>query len=119
MICKKELVQLEKQHQEFEKRNIRIIVASNDDQPTSQQTQTDFPHLTVVADTDQNLAKSIQVIHKGVGPGFTDTNAPTTFLIDGAGKVRWFFRPDTFVVRLTPEELLEAIDKNMKSLVSD
>ncbi len=115
MICKQELGQLEKQHQEFEKRNIRLVVVSNDDQPTSQKTQADFPHLTVVADTDQKLAKTIQVIHQGVGPGFTDTNAPTTFLVDGAGKVRWFFRPDTFVVRLTPDELLAAIDKNIKS----
>src|SRR5579862_5553407 len=111
----KELGQLEKQHQEFAKRNVRVIVVSNDDQESAQKTQADFPDLTVVSDKDQVLAKTLQVIHPGVGPGLTDTNAPTTFLIDGAGKVRWLFRPDTFVVRLTPEELLAAIDKNLKT----
>jgi peroxiredoxin len=110
----KELGQLEKQRQEFGKRNVRVIVVSNDDQETARKTQADFPSLTVVSDKDQTAAKALQVIHVGVGPGFTDTNAPTTFLIDGTGKVRWLFHPDTFVVRLSPEELLAAIDMNLK-----
>jgi peroxiredoxin len=67
----------------------------------------------VVADTDQSMAKAVEVIHAMIGPHLSDTNSPTTFLIDGAGNVRWVFRPDSFVVRLTPDELLEAIDKNL------
>ena len=110
----KELVQLEKHYQDFTKRNIRIIAISNDDQTSARKTQADFPHLTIVADADQNLAKSLQVIHAGAGHGGTDTNAPTTFLVDGTGKVRWFFRPNNFMVRLSPEELLTAIDEQGK-----
>jgi len=110
-----ELGELEKNHEEFDKRNLRLIVISNDDQPTARKTQADFPHLLVVADTDQKLAKALQVQHLGVGPGGSDTNAPTTFLLDGNGTVRWFFRPDRFLERLSPDELLQAADKNFKS----
>src|SRR5437868_1146653 len=105
-----ELGQLEKNYQEFTKRNLRVVVVSNDDQPTARQTQGDFPHLVVVADTDQKLATSLGFIHTGMGPGGTDTNAPSTLLVDGTGTVRWFFRPDRFLVRLSAEDLLAALD---------
>jgi peroxiredoxin len=107
-----ELGELEKQHEEFAKRNVRLVVISNDDQQDAQLTQKKFPHLTVVADTDQKMAKVLQVLDPGHGPKLTDTNAPTTFLVDGSGTVRWMFRPDVFFVRLSPEELLKAIDEH-------
>ena len=109
-----ELGQLEKRHEDFAKRNVRVVVVSNDDQPTAQQTQADFPHLVVVADTHLKLAKALEVLHPGMGPHGTDTNAPTTFLVDGGGAVRWLFRPERFLARLSPDELLEAIDKHAK-----
>jgi alkyl hydroperoxide reductase subunit AhpC len=107
-----ELGQLEKHYQDFAKRNLQVVVISNDDQPTAQKTQADFPHLQVVADTEQNMAKALAVIQAGVGPEGTDTNAPTTFLVDGSGTVRWLFRPDRYIVRLSPDELLAAVDAN-------
>ena len=109
-----ELGQLEKHHQAFDEKKVRIIVISNDDQPTAQSTQSDFPHLTVVADTNQNLAKAMQVIHLGAGSHGEDTNAPTTFLIDGSGRVCWFRRPERFLTRLSPSELLRAIDETWR-----
>ncbi len=109
-----ELGQLEKHHAEFEKRGVRVVVISNDDQQTARATQADFPHLVVIADADQSMAKAIDVIHAGVGPKGSDTNAPTTFLVDGTGQVRWWVRPDQLVVRLSPEELLAAVDQNLK-----
>jgi peroxiredoxin len=109
-----ELGQLEKHHAEFEKRGVRVVVISNDDQKTAQATKADFPHLVVIADTDQSMAKAIEVVHAGVGPNGSDTNAPTTFLVDGTGKVRWWFRPGQIVVRLSPEEVLAAVDQNLK-----
>ena len=105
-----ELGELEKHQQEFAKRKLRVVVISNDDQATARKTQADFPHLVVVADTDQTMAKAMDVIHPGAAQDGSDTNAPTTFLVDGSGTVRWLFRPDRFLVRLTPNELLKAID---------
>jgi peroxiredoxin len=110
-----ELGQLEKQIAEFKKRNVRLVVVSNDDQPKARKTHEDFPDLVVVADSEQKLAKAVEVIHASAGEGGTDTNAPTTFLLDGTGTVRWMFRPDRFLERLSPRELLAAIDANTKS----
>jgi peroxiredoxin len=104
-----ELGQLEKNHQAFVQRYTRIVVVSNDDQATAKLTQADFPHLLVVSDAQQNIAKAMQVIQSGAAADGTDTNAPTTILIDGRGTVRWVFRPERFLVRLSPAELLEAI----------
>jgi len=106
-----ELGGLEKHHEEFDKRKIRIVVVSNDDQATAAMTQTQFPDLIVISDAQQNLAKAVRVIQPGMGPGGSDTNAPTTFLVDGAGYVRWLFRPDRFLVRLSPDKLLAAVDE--------
>src|SRR5437868_14487542 len=106
-----ELGELEKHHADFQTRNVQIMAVSNDDSPTSQATQKDFPHLVIVADTEQRMAKALGLVHAGVGPGGTDTNAPTTILVDGSGVVRWFFRPDRFIDRLSPEEVLTGVDR--------
>jgi peroxiredoxin len=106
-----ELGGLEKHHAEFGKRNVRIVVVSNDDQASATTTQTEFPDLIVISDAQQNLAKAMQVIQPAKWPGGSDTNAPTTFLVDGAGYVRWLFRPDSFFVRLSADKLLAAVNE--------
>ncbi len=106
-----ELGQLEKQHREFASRLVRVVVIANDNQENARVTQADFPHLQVVADTDQNLARAMRVIHAGSGRDGTDTNAPTTFLVDGQGEVCWLYRSNRFISRLSPEELLSAIEE--------
>jgi alkyl hydroperoxide reductase subunit AhpC len=110
-----ELGELEKRHEDLEKRQVRVVVISNDDQPTAQATQADFPHLVVVADAEQKLAKAVQVLHPEAGRHHDTTNAPTTILVDGTGKVRWLFRPERIIARLSPDELLAAIDATWPS----
>ena len=105
-----ELGQLEEHHSAFASKHVRVIVISNDDPTTAQKTQADFPHLVVVSDADQKMAKAIQVIHAGAASNGDDTNAPTTFLVDGTGTVRWMRRPERYLVRLSPAEVLQAID---------
>src|SRR5260370_9652910 len=112
-MCMVGLGQLEKHHAEFEKRGVRVVVISNDDQQTARATQADFPHLVVIADADQSMAKAIDVIHAGGGPKGSDTNAPTTFLVDGTGQARLWFRPDKFVGPLSPEHLLAAVRQDL------
>ena len=107
-----ELGQLEEHHEEFAKRHVQVVVISNDKQSTAQATQADFPHLIVVADTDQSIAKAVQVLHLGAGPTGDDTNAPTTFLVDGDGTVRRMLRPERYLARYSPEEVLAAIDES-------
>lgn len=106
-----ELGELEANHQEFAKRNVKVIVVAQDDLETTKLTQADFPHLTVVSDPGHKMADVLSVNHPGEGPGGHDTNAPTTFLVDGQGTVRWVYRPERFIVRLSPKELLAAVDE--------
>jgi peroxiredoxin len=109
-----ELGQLERRHEDFEKRHVQIVAIANDDQPTAKATQDDFPHLIVVSDAEQNMAKAVEVIHPGAGHGGGDTNVPTTILVDGDGTVRWVFRPARISDRLSPDELLAAINETWK-----
>src|SRR5262245_17979049 len=106
-----ELSQLEAAHAEFAKRNIRVIVISLEDQVAAKATQAAFPHLLVVAGADRHLAEALDVIHRQSAPDGGDTTAPTTIVVDGAGTVRWTYRPERFLGRLAPAEVLVAADK--------
>jgi alkyl hydroperoxide reductase subunit AhpC len=108
-----ELGELEGAHQEFEKRKTRVVVVSVEDQPTARATQADFPHLIVVADAERKLSEALDVIHRGSAPDGGDSAAPTTFLLDGAGNVRWTFRAERFFTRLSPGQVLAAVDEHL------
>ena len=106
-----ELGELEKQHAEFAKRNARIIAVSLDGQDQAKETQAKFPHLTVVADAKRALVNAVVVLHEHANPNGDDAAAPTTILIDRKGEVKWLYRSDRVITRLSPEELLSAVDK--------
>jgi alkyl hydroperoxide reductase subunit AhpC len=108
-----ELGQLEAQHEEFARRNVEVVVISVEDQKDAQLTQKEFPHLVVVADKERNLAKAVEVLQPGSDPHGDDTSAPTTILVDGSGTVRWVHRPPTVIGRLSPGEVVKAIDEKM------
>jgi peroxiredoxin len=108
-----ELGQLEASSQEFEKLKVKVIVVSLEDRENAKATQSDFPHLIVVSDADRKLAEALSVIHPHSSQDGGDTTAPTTLLVDTAGNVRWVFRPDRVMTRLSPSQLLAAIDKEM------
>ena len=109
----KELGQLEANWSEFEKRNVKVIAVSLEDKKDAQATQADFPHLIVVSDAERKLAEKLSVLHAHSSKDGGDTTAPTTILIDGAGTVRWLYRPGHAFTRLSPTEVLAAIDKEM------
>ena len=110
-----ELGELESHFQEFKNRKnpVNIVAISMDPREDALKSQAQFPHLTVVADTDRKMCHTLNVIHPGAGPGGEDAVAPTTVLVDGQGTVRWLFRPDRFIERLSPAQLLAAIDEHM------
>ena len=104
-----ELGELESRFQEFKNRKspVAIVAISTDNREDAQKSQTQFPHLKVVADTDQKMCQTLNVMHG------EDKAAPTTILVDGQGTVRWLFRPDRFLERLSSAQLLAAIDAHM------
>jgi peroxiredoxin len=108
-----ELGQLEGHWQEFDKRKVKIVVASVEGREEAQATKDQFRHLVVVSDPEHKLVDAVAVLHPHSDPHGGDTAAPTTLLIDGHGVVRWVFRPDRVMSRLSPEDLLAAIDREM------
>jgi len=113
-VCLMELDHLERRQEDFARKNIRVVVVSLDDKEKSAKTQAQFPHLTVVADSDKRLINAAGVLHEKANPDGNDAAAPTTILIDKAGVVRWIFRPDGVLRRLTPDEILNATQREVK-----
>jgi peroxiredoxin len=108
-----ELGELEKNWQEFKKRNVKVVVVSLEGVEEAKATQEDFRHLVVVSDAERKLSEAIEIIHQKSSPKGEDTAAPTTLLIDGDGIVRWKYHPPRVFDRLSPDQLLAAIDKEM------
>jgi peroxiredoxin len=113
MICMAELGELERHAAEFARRNTRVVVVSLEGPEDAQKTQADFPHLVVVADAQRDLSSVADAIHPRSGPGGRDTAAPATLLVDRRGKVLWQNRPNRYLTRLPPNELLAAIDEHL------
>ena len=108
-----ELGQLERRHEDFARRNTRVIVASMEGLDDAAKTQTQFPHLTVLADESRGLSDAAALVHPHAKPGGADADAPTTILVDGKGVVHWLYRPPVVIARLSPDDVLQAIDSHM------
>src|SRR6516165_2807738 len=106
-----ELGQLEAHHEEFAKRHTRVVAVSVDDLEDSMKTKQNVPHLVVVADTDHKLVDAVQVQY-GSESG-KEVAAPTTILVDKNGVVRALFRPTNVASRLSANQVLEMVDKDL------
>ena len=109
-----ELVQLERRHEDFSKRNARVIVVSVEGQDDARKTQADFPHLTVLSDEGRSLSGAAGLIHPHAAPDGGDTDVPTTILLDRRGTVRWLYRSPSVIARLSPDDVLRAIDQKVR-----
>jgi peroxiredoxin len=112
MICMVELGQLEARHEDFEKRNARVVAVSLENVEESARTQERFPHLVIVSDADKSLTGAVGLIAPQHSPTGGETAAPTTVLIDGGGVVRWVSRKANYLERTTPDEVLAALDQH-------
>lgn len=108
-----ELVQLEKRHGDFPKRDTAVLVASVEGLDDARKTQADFPHLTVIADEGRGLSNAVALIHAHAAPDGGDADTPTTILVDRRGTVRWIYRSPSVIARLSPDEVLRSIDENV------
>jgi peroxiredoxin len=107
-----ELVQLERRHDDFPKRKTRVLVVSIEGLDDARKTQSDFPHLTVLSDESRRLSEAAGLIHPHAAPDGGDADVPTTILVDRQGTVRWLYRSPEVIVRLSPDEVLQAIDQH-------
>jgi alkyl hydroperoxide reductase subunit AhpC len=109
-----ELVQLERRHNDFPKRNTRVLVVSVEGLEDARKTQADYPHLVVLADQGGTLSEAAGLIHPHAAPDGSDADAPTTILVDRHGTVRWLYRSPEVIARLSPDDVLRAIDQNIR-----
>jgi peroxiredoxin len=108
-----ELGQLERRHEDFARRGARVIVISLEGTDDAQKTQAEFPHLLVLADQGRGLSEALSLIHPHSGPNGGDTSTPTTILVDRRGTMRWLYRSQRVLARLSPDEVLEALDQHL------
>ena len=107
-----ELGQLEARHQDFDSRYVRVVAVSMDGLDDSAEMQKQFPHLVIVSDETENLAKAAGTLAPQHSKDGGDTNAPTTIYIDRRGEVRAVKRPDRFLERFSPDEVLAAVKEH-------
>jgi alkyl hydroperoxide reductase subunit AhpC len=91
-----------------------VIVASMEGFDDARKTQAEFPHLVVLADQARGLSAEAGLIHAGAGPDGADIDVPTTVLVDHLGTVRWIYRSPQVLARLSPSEVLQAIDQRIR-----
>src|SRR5947207_3750082 len=108
-----ELVQLERRHEDFPRRNVRVIAVSVEGLDDARKTQADFPHVTVLSDEARSLSDAAAVIHPHAAPDGGDADVPTTILVDRRGTVRWIYRSPSVIARLSPDEVLQAINRDI------
>jgi thioredoxin-dependent peroxiredoxin len=109
-----ELGQLERRHEDFAKRNTRVIAISVEGTDDAGQTQTQFPHLLVLADQGRGLSHAVDLIHPHAAPDGSDADAPTTILVGNDGIVLWLYRSPQVIARLSPDDVLHAIDEQTR-----
>jgi peroxiredoxin len=108
-----ELGQLERRHADFAQRHTRVIAVSMESPEDARKTQTDFPHLLVLADQGRGLSEAAALVHAHAAPDGSDIDVPTTILVDRHGNVSWLYRSPGVVARLSPDEVLQAIDQHL------
>src|SRR6266849_10491391 len=104
-----ELGELEKHYGDFEHRKTRVVAISVEGPEFAKETQDKFRHLIIVADESRGLSSVADVIHPHSGQEGDDTASPATLLVDRNGVVKWEYRPERFVSRMSANELLAAI----------
>jgi peroxiredoxin len=109
----RELGELNNHISDFAGRGVRIVAVSVDDQEQTAQTQGRFPNLIVLGDPERKMTAAFEAIHAHAGPHGADIAAPTTFILDRAGRVRRVIRAERIIVRLTPAELLAEVNASL------
>jgi hypothetical protein len=67
----------------------------------------------VLADQARGLSEQAGLIHAGAGPDGSDIDVPTTILVDRRGTIRWLYRSPEVLARLSPDEVLQAVDQKI------
>lgn len=96
---------------DFTKRRVHVVAISVDseeiDRRHRQKMGFTFP---LLSDTNADVIRLYDLLHRGAGPKGADIARPAEFYIDASGTVRWINLTENIAVRARPEQALSAID---------
>lgn len=96
---------------EFNARRIRIVAISVDPSDVSEhlREQAHYSFL-FLADDKLKVIRQWDLVHPHAGPDGADIARPAEFLLDANGKVLWRDLTGDYLVRVRPEQVLQAAD---------
>lgn len=116
--CRTELGEIQKHYGAIAGRGVDVVAISVDPPEVSAKLRERLGStIEFVSDPGGTLMDAIGVrdrdgLPSGMASGkpSRDIFLPTTFLLDEQRRVRWVYRPDTYRVRATPDQILAEID---------
>ena len=119
-----ELGELRKRYRELMDRGVEIVAVSVDPPAITEKLRKklDLP-IRILCDVDGTLMDPLHIRHDGGMPPAMvagevakinpskDLFLATNFLLDEQGVIRWIYRPDTYRMRASIDELIAAIDR--------
>ena len=64
----------------------------------------------LLSDTNANVIRLYDLLHRSAGPEGTDIARPAEFYVDPTGTVQWVNLTENIAVRARPEQVITAID---------
>ncbi|MFQ5691497.1 MAG: peroxiredoxin family protein [Nitrospinota bacterium] len=104
-----ELVQLQARAAAFRDAGVEVVPISADRPEESERLRKRLPSdLRFVCDADARAAERLGLLHvKGHPSEKRDIATPAMILVDGAGIVRWVFKPRNYRMRADLDDVLE------------
>ncbi len=111
-MCNSELRSFERRLGEFRSRDVAVVGISADTseecRALSQAAAYTFP---LLSDRKAETIRAYGLLHAHAGADGRDIARPSEFLLDQAGTIRWENLTESILVRLHPQQALEAIDR--------
>ena len=107
-----ELGEFERESQRFADLGVTVICVSLDDLEIAAEVQRRFPSLLAVSDHRREITTGLDLLMRsptGIGG---EVVAPTTLLVDAQGTVRWLYRPENIIERLSTQEVLARVTEH-------
>jgi peroxiredoxin len=93
----------------FNEAGIRAVAISVDTPEQSRQLARQAGYtFTLLSDQKREAITRYDLVHKGAGEHGDDIARPAEFLLDSSGTVRWRDLTNSYLRRVTPEQILEA-----------
>jgi peroxiredoxin len=100
---------VERNLKEFEAAGIRPVAISVDAPEVSRNLAAKAGYtFSILSDTNADVIRRYDLLHKGGGPGGSDVSRPAEFLVDSSGVVRWTNFTEDIRVRAKADEMLAA-----------